>query len=106
MTNHRYVVTTVITTAASKAANVVLLAAIHDKRGRNRFARRSQFVTVEFSVQGSIVKLGFVGFLHQELWRMHAVVHHRRSSVDLEASWCGRDKHQNLSIWEKGTYDI
>lgn len=87
MANHRWAVATIMTTATgSTTADVVLLltTVVDDHRRRNhRFAtHRSQFVAVKLGIQGSIVKLGFVGFLHQELWRVHAVIHHRGSSVD------------------------
>lgn len=83
MTNHRCAVTTaVIGPATGSTADVVLLlttAIVDGHRCRNhRFAAHwSQFVAVKLGVQGSIVKLGFVGFLHQELWRVYAVIHHR-----------------------------
>lgn len=72
-------------TGSTATADVVLLTIVDDERSRNRFAaaHRSQLVVaVELGVQGSIVEFGLVGFLHQELGRVDAVIHHRRSSID------------------------
>lgn len=82
---HRCIANAVIATAtgSTATADVVLLTIVDDDRSRNRFAtHRSQLVAVELGVQGSIVEFGLVGFLHQELGRVDAVIHHRRSSID------------------------
>lgn len=85
MTNHvhRCIVTIVITATADSTTDVMLLVVVvNEDRRRNRFSRSPKLVSIELGVQGCVVELGFVGFLHQELGRVHTVIHHRRSSID------------------------